>query len=60
VRENVQLALLSHAGMVTASLAVGGVSALVRRAALADLLRRRRELTRHARAPTPPDPTHRR
>jgi hypothetical protein len=53
------LALLSHAGMVAASLAVGLVSAVVRRAALADLLRRRRDLARLARPPTPPDSPHR-
>jgi hypothetical protein len=50
------LAVLSHAGMVAASLAVGLVSALVRRAALVDLLRRRREVARLVRPPTPPDP----
>jgi hypothetical protein len=50
------LAVLSHAAMVAVSLAVGGLSALVRRAALAELLRRRREVERLARAPTRPDP----
>jgi hypothetical protein len=50
------LAVLSHAGMIAASLAVGLVSAVVRRAALADLLRRRREVARLARPPTPSDP----
>jgi glycosyltransferase 2 family protein len=54
------LAVLSHAGMVASSLAVGLVSALVRRAALVDLLRRRREVAGLARAPTPTDPTYRR
>jgi hypothetical protein len=53
------LALLSHAGMVAASVAVGLVSAVVRRAALGELVRRRRDLERLARAPTPPDPPHR-
>jgi len=52
------LALLSHGGMVAASLAVGAVSALVRRASLLELLRRRREVERLARPPTPPDPPH--
>lgn len=50
------LAVLSHAAMVAASVGVGAVSALVRRAALVDLLRRRREVARLARPPTPPDP----
>ncbi len=40
------VAVLSHAGMVAASIAVGGASALVRRGELAELLRRRREVGR--------------
>jgi glycosyltransferase 2 family protein len=42
------VAVLSHGAMVAASLLVGGVSALVRRSALGDLLRRRREVERLA------------
>lgn len=42
------VAVLSHAGMVSASLAVGAASAIVRRGALRDLLRRRREVERLA------------
>jgi hypothetical protein len=42
------VAVLSHGAMVAANLAVGGASALVRRGALSDLLRRRREVERLA------------
>lgn len=38
------LAILTHAGMVVSQLAVGGISALARRGALRELLRRRRAL----------------
>jgi hypothetical protein len=44
------IAVLSHAAMVGANLLVGGASALVRRGALSDLVRRRREVERLARA----------
>ncbi|HYG68090.1 MAG TPA: lysylphosphatidylglycerol synthase domain-containing protein [Anaeromyxobacteraceae bacterium] len=40
------LALVTHAGMVASQVVVGGISALVRRGALRDLLRRRRSLAR--------------
>lgn len=42
------MAVLTHAAMVGANLAVGGVSALVRRSALGELVRRRREVARLA------------
>jgi hypothetical protein len=40
------VAVLTHAGMVLTSIAVGGASALVRRRDLAELFRRRREVER--------------
>ncbi len=51
------MAVLTHAAMVGANLAVGGVSALVRRGTLGELVRRRREVERlGARGNvTPPD-----
>jgi hypothetical protein len=49
------LAILTHAGMVATSLAVGGASALVRRAAVADLFRRRSEVERLAASMRPGD-----
>ncbi len=50
------IAVLTHASMVAASLAVGTVSALVRRRAVVELVRRRREVERLAssRGPSPP------
>jgi hypothetical protein len=48
------LALLTHAGMVGTQLVVGGFSALVRRGALRDLLRRRRTLVEAAHDAVPP------
>jgi glycosyltransferase 2 family protein len=55
------LAILTHVGMVVVGLAVGGASAIARRADVAELFRRRREVERlaaeegaprHTRAPT--------
>ncbi|HET8541730.1 MAG TPA: UPF0104 family protein, partial [Anaeromyxobacter sp.] len=45
------VAVLSHAAMVGANLAVGAASAAARRGALRELLRRRREVERLAESP---------
>jgi hypothetical protein len=45
------MAVLSHAAMVGTNLLVGGASALLRRGALSELVRRRREVERLARTP---------
>lgn len=50
------VAVLSHAAMVAASLAVGAASAIARRGALRELLRRRREVERLARGAPPGAP----
>ena len=46
--EAAALAVLTHAAMVVAGLGVGAISALVRRSALRELLRRRRDVARFA------------
>jgi hypothetical protein len=53
------VAVLSHAGTVSANLAVGATSALVRRADLAELFRRRREVARLAEVGGPAEPSPR-
>lgn len=53
------VAVLTHAGTVSANLAVGATSALVRRADLAELFRRRREVARLAEVGGPAEPSPR-